>query len=196
VFEFDPPRSTESLLATLESQSAEIDAYMDSFSTEDFLAPQGEAWSPAGHLRHLVKSVRAVTRGMAMPKLALRALFGTTSEGSRSFEEVRNVYLGALDRGGQAGRYAPSERVVDLDPEDWRELIMERWRESTWELAQAVRGWREAALDRYRLPHPLLGKMTVREILLFTLYHNRHHAARVLERATPAAGDPPATTAG
>jgi hypothetical protein len=31
------------------------------------------------------------------------------------------------------------------------------------------------------LPHPLLGKLTVREMLFFTLYHQRHHVA-VVER--------------
>lgn len=41
---------------------------------------------------------------------------------------------------------------------------------------QAALGkWSDKALDSYLLPHPLLGKMTVREILFFTLYHNLHH---------------------
>ena len=46
--------------------------------------------------------------------------------------------------------------------------------------------WGELALDRYRLPHPLLGRLTVREMLLFTLYHSVHHfnlvSTRVEER--------------
>lgn len=52
-----------------------------------------------------------------------------------------------------------------------------------------VREWDEAALDRIRLPHPLLGKLAVRETLLFTLYHDRHHLDAVrcrTEEALPA----------
>lgn len=184
MFEFDPPRSTKSLLTALESQSVEIDSYMAARTTEEFLAPQGEAWSPAGHMRHLVKSVRAVNKGMGLPRPALRLLFGGARGDSRSFEEIRELYLGALERGGQAGAYAPSERSVDLAPGEWREVIMRRWRDAASDLAATLRAWPEEALDRYRLPHPLLGKLTVREMLLFTLYHNRHHAARVLERAS------------
>ena len=30
-------------------------------------------------------------------------------------------------------------------------------------------------LDTYLLPHPLLGKMTIREISLWTAYHTEHH---------------------
>ena len=42
--------------------------------------------------------------------------------------------------------------------------------------------WSERALDRYRLPHPLLGRLTVREMLLFTLYHSVHHFSLVSTR--------------
>ena len=34
-------------------------------------------------------------------------------------------------------------------------------------LDAAIAGWKESALDRARLPHPLLGPITVREMLEF-----------------------------
>jgi uncharacterized damage-inducible protein DinB len=37
-------------------------------------------------------------------------------------------------------------------------------------------------LDRLRLPHPALGKLTVREMLFFTIYHNIHHVENVVRR--------------
>jgi hypothetical protein len=43
------------------------------------------------------------------------------------------------------------------------------------QLASSIGRWREEDLDYYRLPHPLLGKLTVREMLFFTVYHNYHH---------------------
>jgi hypothetical protein len=46
----------------------------------------------------------------------------------------------------------------------------------------ALQGWSEQALDRLRLPHPGLGLLTVREMLLFTLYHNAHHVFGVAQR--------------
>jgi hypothetical protein len=36
-------------------------------------------------------------------------------------------------------------------------------------------------LDLLILPHPLLGKLTLREMLYFTLYHVEHHEKQVLE---------------
>jgi hypothetical protein len=50
------------------------------------------------------------------------------------------------------------------------------------ELGRRVVSWSEIDLDRYRLPHPLLGKLTVREMLFFTLQHLAHHASKVEAR--------------
>ena len=33
----------------------------------------------------------------------------------------------------------------------------------------------EHKLDRCILPHPLLGKLTLREMIYFTIYHMEHH---------------------
>ena len=35
--------------------------------------------------------------------------------------------------------------------------------------------WSESKLDTYLLPHPLLGKLTLREMLFFSVYHIEHH---------------------
>ena len=35
--------------------------------------------------------------------------------------------------------------------------------------------WPEPSLDRYQLLHPLLGRLTVREMLEFSVYHHAHH---------------------
>ena len=33
----------------------------------------------------------------------------------------------------------------------------------------------EDEIDTYILPHPLLGKLTIREMIYFTIYHVEHH---------------------
>jgi hypothetical protein len=38
-----------------------------------------------------------------------------------------------------------------------------------------LNNWKDADMDRYSLPHPLLGTITVREILFFTIYHSMRH---------------------
>jgi uncharacterized damage-inducible protein DinB len=35
--------------------------------------------------------------------------------------------------------------------------------------------WTEEQLDNYCVAHPILGKLTMRELAYFTIYHNIHH---------------------
>ena len=175
------PRTRDEIVAALARLHGESTDYWRAFSTEEFFAPIGAAWSPADNVRHLTKSIRAVTRGLGMPKVALLFLFGIGRRGSRSYDEVRETYRKALAAGGQAGGYAPSARRPPADLEAWRGEIMAERERVAQALAREIGRWGEGALDRFRLPHPLLGKLTVREMLFFTLYHNLHHV-HVVER--------------
>ncbi len=183
MFEIEAPRSTEALRGELAGLHRQITASVDDLSTEEFLAPQGEYWSPAEHIRHLVTAVRAVARAMVAPRLILALRFGIAFAASRSFEQVRDEYQAALASAPKvSGVYDPAARKIDMKPEDLRQFVMQRWAKTGDELDSAIGSWPERALDRHRVKHPLLGMMTVRELLYFTLYHNAHHARRVSER--------------
>lgn len=56
----------------------------------------------------------------------------------------------------------------------------------------ALEGWSERDLDRIRMPHPILGMLTTREMLFFTLYHNRHHVEAARRRLPRFSGSTPA----
>ena len=181
MFDIDAPRATEDLTASLAGQHEEISSFFSSLAEEEFLAPQGSHWSPADHLRHLVKCVQPLAGALEIPKVILRVRFGRWREGSRSYDEVVEAYREQLAAGADAGPFAPSQRG-GLRDAAWRLHILNRWEATGDHLTSSLGSWSEAALDRYRLPHPLLGRLTVREMLYFTLYHNAHHARRVDER--------------
>lgn len=176
------PVRTEEMRAALKRQGEELAATLEELPLEEFFAPQGTFWSPAEHLRHLIKSVRPLARALRIPKALLLLRFGPSLQGSRPPEVVRDRYLELLAAGGKAGPFGPSSRVPDLSPEDWRREIFKSWRKVMAALHEATASWGEVALDRLRLPHPLIGKLTVREMLLWTHYHNHHHLSRIQER--------------
>lgn len=176
--------SKEAIRAALDALHAESVAYWTAFSTRMFLAPLGDAWSPGDNIRHLTKSMRAVTRGLRLPKFVVRLSFGVASGESRSYDEVRELYRRALTPGVSAGGFAPEPRGEPGEPEAERTRIMGHHAAAVGELGASLDQWTERQLDRCRLPHPLLGPLTVREMLLFTLYHNRHHLDGVKRRVT------------
>jgi DinB superfamily len=158
-------------------------AYLSTIPDRQFFAPQGGAWSPADHVRHLTMSSAPLVLALKLPRWALALRFGRGTGRSRTFTEMRTAYRQRLTEGGQAGRFAPSPRPVPADTGAGRLGIMKGWTRTTVELQNAIRRWSEPALDGQLLPHPLLGPLTVREMLAFTVYHTAHHLQRVAERA-------------
>ncbi len=157
---------------------------MEQLDLEVFFAPQGEFWSPAGHIDHLVRSVRPLAGALRLPRIALWWRFGRSSA-SRPTEQVVERYLDLLSQGkGARGQYLPEPVAAGADPtEEARQQLLGRYRAVGEALIGALGRWNERSVDRYRLPHPLLGLLTVRELLAWSLYHGRHHRRRIHDRA-------------
>jgi hypothetical protein len=153
-----------------------------SLAPEDFFSAVEGTWSPADHLRHLIKSNRPVARALELPRPVLLLRFGFTRRASRSYSAMCATYREALGAGLQAGRFTPSPLPSARHTGAERARALEQWSDTLTTLRLATRKWSEGALSRLRLPHPGLGLLTVREMLFFTLYHNTHHVLGVATR--------------
>jgi len=181
--EFTIPVTRSQLLDALSSMHRQATKFWDSLSNEYFFAPFQGKWSPAENVLHLNKSTRPVALAMRLPRVIPRLLYGVHSGSSRSYNQILSQYQQALSRGGQAGSYAPKRRGFPSDPQSVREKIMLDWNLIWQRLIGVTEGWDDRALDQIRLPHPLLGKLSVREMLFFTLYHHQHHLQNVIQRS-------------
>jgi hypothetical protein len=166
------PYTGADITAALRALHQDSVDYWATFTTPVFFAPIGNGWSAADNVRHLTKVMRAVGTGLRTPRWLLRLRFGGGSA-SRGYAEMKAVYLARLARGASAGRFtpAPAQEASDLE----RARIMSFHAAAVSALIDAIGRWPDTALDARKLPHPLLGAITVREMLFFTLYHNRHH---------------------
>ena len=173
------PHSGPELSAALGRLLAEGVTYLQQLPETAFAAPQGTFWSPAEHVRHLRKSAAPLVTALSIPRFVLGLRFGKAGRPSRSFDGMVAVYRQALDGGATAGRFTPSANGGGLD----RNAVLDGWARVTGALQAQLGKWDEAALDRYQLPHPVLGPLTVREMLAFTVYHTAHHLRRVAERS-------------
>jgi len=182
VIEVAEPYAKPELIRELHSVHKQGTAFWSSWSTAEFFAPIGEAWSPADNVRHLLKSNRPVARALELPRVALAFRFGLTWRPSRTYEAVRETYLKALAGGVTAGRFAPAPEPPPADPDAARRELMEKREMVSARLLAALTRWGEGSLDHLVMPHPALGKLTAREMLFFTLYHNTHHVENVARR--------------
>ena len=168
------PFSKEEILTAFEAESAAVAEFFQSISQDEFFeAPQG-IWSPAGNLVHLIKSVSPIGRALGVPKAALRLRFGKAKHASRSLAEVRAAYMVFVAAGKAISTPEYEPQVVENTQAE-QQKIFEKWQQKNESLAAGIAGWSEEDLDFYQLPHPLIGNLTMREMLLFTLYHNMHH---------------------
>ncbi|HEY1603337.1 MAG TPA: DinB family protein [Pirellulales bacterium] len=177
------PTTRDTLLVALEKTHRDVTGLWQRLGADEFFTlPADRGWSPAGNLVHLVGALTPVTMALKLPRFVPWLLFGRPSKPSRAFVELRDAYLGKLGQGATAGRFAAQRRPPPANPIAARDALVARWQPAVPKLCAALRRWDDAALDRYRLPHPILGKLSVREMLYFTVYHLRHHAEIVAAR--------------
>jgi hypothetical protein len=183
------PSAGPEIVAAIVRLHAEAERWLAAIPPAEFAASQrqsgvqGEKWSPANHVRHLAKSTFPLAQALALPKFVIGWRFGRGPEVSRDFLTVRDDYRRTLrETGATAGRFTPTPVALPDDLAAWQIRVLASWRASIVALTGRIPRWNERALDRYRVPHPILGKMTVREILFFSLYHYQHHLEQIAAR--------------
>jgi hypothetical protein len=167
------PELSQALTATEE----EVACFFGALAPAEFARSLGESWSPAEHLDHLNIAVSATARGFGLPRFIARLRFGRAVRPSRTFGQLKADYLTLLASGGRAtGAFVPRRA------EAAQAALIARWRRVNARLLDAVLPWPERDLDCLRFPHPLLGRITGRELIMFTIYHGQHHVVAVQRR--------------
>lgn len=180
-----PPSTREEIIAEIARLVAEVERIGAAFDTATFFAPQYEdgtaRWSPADQIRHLTRATYPLARAFFIPRFLLLLRFGVSFRHAQSYAELVRRYEKLLEGKPQAGRFAPAPDAAH--DEARRAEIMARFRDAVSRLGAGAATWPERALDRYRLPHPLLGRLTAREMLWFTVFHTAHHGGQIARRS-------------
>ncbi|MDB5044878.1 MAG: hypothetical protein JWQ08_928 [Deinococcus sp.] len=168
------PFTQPEISAALGQTREEVGAFFAGLSAEQFAQGNAETWSPAHHLHHLTISNAPVGMALGLPRDRLPAR--NTAQPSRSYPEMQALYREALATGVKAsGRFLP-------DPQGNQAELVTGYQQTLDTLQAQLHGWHDTDLDAHTLAHPVLGPLSVREMLLFTLYHNAHHLAGVQNR--------------
>jgi hypothetical protein len=163
----------------------EISTYSKNVDNPVFFKRVENKWSVAENIQHLISATKMTNWALRMPKFILKMLFGKPNRPSRSFEELIAKYSAKLEAGAvAAGRYIPTEKQLSRSKVE----IMSKWDELSAKYLSLIKYyWDEEQLDKYIVPHPMLGKITIRELLYFTLHHSKHHLKIIRQRNREAA---------
>jgi hypothetical protein len=128
-------------------------------------------WSAAENLIHLNLAMKRSNLAMRLPKFMVRLVSGKANRPSRTYDELVQKYQAKLN----AGAAASSAFIPQLQDKS-KSLLIKNWQELTNDFLRYLEdNWTEEQLDSYLVPHPILGKITVRELCYFTIFHTAHH---------------------
>jgi hypothetical protein len=145
--------------------------YILNLPEADFLKSKDNKWTAGQQLEHIYLSVKPVRLIFGLPRFILKLLWGTANRNSRSYDDLVKKYLQKLENGGRAtGRFVPKAVSTERGKQLGLALQLE-----VQKLCKLADKCSEEELEEYVIPHPLLGKLTLREMLYFTIYHVQHH---------------------
>jgi DinB superfamily len=155
----------------LHQKHLDLIAFIKSLTTDEFSTVRHSKWTPGQQLDHIYRSIRPLRIVLSAPRVLLQLLWGTANRKSRTYDELVELYQAKLTSGGRAtGRFIPAAisgtRQLDIAAKLERESVR---------LVNALGRFTDEELDKYLLPHPLLGKLSIREMMYFTIYHAGHH---------------------
>lgn len=167
----------EEIISQLESVHQDFAEAMQQLEPEEFeYTPEGK-WSAGQQVEHLLLSTKALKPAFKIPKFVLKQRFGKANRPSRSYDALVERYQEKIAAGGTASSpFVPEPVVIEK-----RESLLAAILETVEKLGKSLAKWSEEQMDEYILPHPLLGKVTVREMMYFTIHHVQAHQ-KIIER--------------
>ena len=169
----------QEIASALEEKVNAFNGYIASLDKEQFEITPGGKWSAGQNLDHLIRSIKPLQLAYWLPKFILKTIFGKANRPSRTYDELVTRYKTKLAAGGRAsGPFIPP--VISFEQKD---ALLKTYETQKRKLISKINRQNEKVLDLYILPHPLLGKLTLREMLFFTIHHNEHHLESLKNRS-------------
>lgn len=167
------------IITALSEKVGAFNHFIEPLNKDQFEVMPNGKWSAGQNLDHLIRAIKPLQLAYGLPKFALRIMFGKTNRPSKTYDELVAKYKAKLAAGGKAsGPFIPPAISFDKKNE-----LLKKYESQKQKLITKIEKQSERDLDLYILPHPLLGKVTLREMLYFTIHHNEHHLNLLIDRS-------------
>lgn len=177
------PWSKERLLTELEQHHTSFKEELHSLDPSAYDFCWKGKWTAGQQLRHIQLSVKPVVLALRLPRFMIQWKFGLANRSSSTYDGLVQKYLRALD-----GMLAEAPRAFQPPEEKHKSSgqLFSEYEKTLDNLLKQVQKITDKDLERYVLPHPLIGKLTLKEMLYFTVYHVQHHhdiVRQIIEQA-------------
>ncbi len=135
--------------------------------------PEGK-WTTGQHIVHLIQSAKPLNKALGIPKFVLQYKFGKANRPCRSYDDLVSRYLAKLAKVNGQVVSPYSNNIPISSPIEKEKLILELTNQKNI-LLKKVDKLSDKQLDKYLIPHPAMGRMILREIIMWSAYHVEHH---------------------
>ncbi|WP_282043487.1 DinB family protein [Winogradskyella flava] len=170
----------ETIAELIEVKHTELLSWLEQQPNESWTqGPEGK-WTQGQQALHLLQSIKPLNTALSMPKFLLRYKFGKANRPVRDYEAVTKRYQERLrDVKGKTYKGSQNMKVPSVNE---KQYILNRLQTESKKLQYKTKKISDKNLDTVILPHPLMGKMPVREIIMWTAHHVEHHMESLKER--------------
>jgi hypothetical protein len=170
-------RSKNEIISSLQDSAHRAQVWFEALPADQFFTRQGEVWSPSDNVDHMIRAIKPIIKALKLPRVALQTLFGKPDKPSRTYEEICAIYGHEIAQGARAGGSFLPDQATPAQPGEKKAELLAQLSTTIEKLVSVIETWEEDQLDESQLPHPIIGKITVREMLFFTIHHNLRHAS-------------------
>jgi hypothetical protein len=165
------------LIKRIKDNHAAFIQFIGSLSDEQLRISKPNKWNAYQQAEHIYLCLRPIQLALRLPNWFPRLMFGKSKSGSRSYELLVSAYRSKLQAGGKApSSYVPKRHEGSIHN------LLAKLESLVDQVCRQIEHYEESQLDTIRLPHPLLGKLTIRELLFFSIYHVGHHHQQVSDQ--------------
>lgn len=158
------------LIQQFKTNHEEFLEYISSLSDTDFMRSVNGKWTPGQQLEHVYLCLVPMAKVLPSKQYILEK-FGAIDRNVLDYDEVIKTYKTALNAGGKAPeKFVPGVVIIDR-----KAVLTEDSNQILKAIDLSLDGYSEEELDTLVLPHPLLGKLTIREFFFMMAYHATHH---------------------
>ncbi len=161
------------IITLLEEKHKDLFDWLNQKQEDVWISGPRERWTTGQHFLHLENSLKMLNKALSVPKFILKYKFGTANRPSRSYKEVADRYEVKLSENlDRAKKFNQNLEIPDLKK---KASIVGSIHIQNKKLQYKTKRLKDKHLDTLIVPHPLMGKMTLREIIMWTAHHTEHH---------------------
>jgi len=161
----------EDIIKGIGTSASAVSTWIEQQTAERFTKGPAQKWDTSQHLDHLHQAVVLINKVLRLPKFILRWRFGKPNRKGRDYDSVVARYQAKLKN----LTVTPTATAGKKHPIEEKKSLLVNFQIQIQRLQKILDKWTEEELDKYLVAHPLMGKLTIRELLLWMVYHHYHH---------------------